>query len=105
MYNYLDGSGLSRDAESPEDESAVVNQRQAEKVQRLMQFYSAQDLTGLNAEERAAHEQDMMKVYTTYLRRRRARYGVSDRRVYGTSEGRIWRRTDAAEADRIAGGR
>jgi hypothetical protein len=60
----LDGSGMSRDAESPEDEGAVVKQRQAEKVQRLMQLYSAHDLTGLPANERAAQEQEMMKVYT-----------------------------------------
>jgi hypothetical protein len=39
-WHYRDGSGLPRDAESPEDEGAVVNQRQAEKVQRLMQLYS-----------------------------------------------------------------
>jgi hypothetical protein len=64
-WHYLDGSGLSRNAEFPEDEGAGVNQRQAEKVQRLMQLYSAQDLTGLNAEERAAQEQEMTKVYTT----------------------------------------
>jgi hypothetical protein len=38
----------------------------AEKVKRLMQLYSAQDLTGLNAEERTAQEQEMLKVYTTF---------------------------------------
>jgi hypothetical protein len=65
-WHYPDGSGLSRDAESPEDEGAVVNQRQAEKVQRLMQLYSAQDITGLAAEERAAQEQEMMEVYTAF---------------------------------------
>jgi hypothetical protein len=31
-----------------------------------MQLYNAQDLTGLNAEERAGQEQEMMKVYTTF---------------------------------------
>jgi hypothetical protein len=62
-WYYLDGSGrLSRDTESPGDEGEVVNQRQAEKVQRLIQLYSAQDLTGLTAEERADQEQEMMKV-------------------------------------------
>jgi hypothetical protein len=39
------------------------------------------------------------------LRRRRARYGASDCRVYGASEGGVWRGTDAAEADRITDGR
>jgi hypothetical protein len=32
-----------------------------------MQFYSAQDLTGLNAEERAAQEQEMMEVCTYHI--------------------------------------
>jgi hypothetical protein len=30
----------------PEDEGAVVNQRRAEKIQRLVQLYSAMNLTG-----------------------------------------------------------
>jgi hypothetical protein len=96
-------SGLSRDTESPEEEGAVVRQRQAEKTRRLMQFWSAQDLTSLDTEERAAQEQEMIKVHD--LRRRRARYGASDCRVYGASKGGVRRRTDAAEADRIADGR
>jgi hypothetical protein len=65
-WHYLGGSGLSRDAESPEDEGAMANQQQAEKVKRLIQLYNAQDLTGLNAEERAAKEQEMMEVYTAF---------------------------------------
>jgi hypothetical protein len=49
-WHRRDGSGLSRDTQSPEEEGAVVvNQRQAEKVKQLMQLYSAQDLTGLKA--------------------------------------------------------
>jgi hypothetical protein len=32
-------------------------------IQRLVQLYSAQDLTGLSAMERAAQEQEMMSVY------------------------------------------
>jgi hypothetical protein len=31
-----------------------------------MQLWSAQDLTGLDTEERAAQEQEMMKVYTAF---------------------------------------
>jgi hypothetical protein len=50
----------------PEKEGAVVSQRQAEKTRRLMQLWSAQDLTGLDTEERAAQEQETMKVYTTF---------------------------------------
>ena len=46
-WHYRDGSGLPRDAESPEDEGAVVNQRRAEKNQRLVQLYSTMDLTCL----------------------------------------------------------
>jgi hypothetical protein len=47
----------------PEDEGAVVNQRRAEKVQRLVQFYSAMDLTGLPPRQRVQQEQKMRSMY------------------------------------------
>jgi hypothetical protein len=50
----------------PEEDGSVVSQRQAEKTRRLMQLWSAQDLTSLDTKERAVQEQEMMKVYTTF---------------------------------------
>jgi hypothetical protein len=41
-WHHRGGSGLSRDTQSPEAEGAVVNQRQAEKVKRLMQDVTSQ---------------------------------------------------------------
>jgi hypothetical protein len=37
-----------------------------EKAERLVQLYSAQDLTFLPAKERVAQEQEMMKVYMDF---------------------------------------
>jgi hypothetical protein len=47
----------------PEDEGAVVNQRRAEKIQRLVQLYSTMDLTGLSARQRVHQEQEMRNMY------------------------------------------
>jgi hypothetical protein len=44
----------------------VANQRRAEKLHRLLQLYSAQDLTGLPAMERAVQEQEMLGVYMAF---------------------------------------
>jgi DNA-binding NtrC family response regulator len=44
----------------------MANQRRAEKIQRLVQLYSAQDLTGLSEMERAAQRQEMMSVYRAF---------------------------------------
>jgi hypothetical protein len=47
----------------PEDEGAVVNQRRAEKIQRLVQLYSAMDLKGLPPRQRVQQEQKMRSMY------------------------------------------
>jgi hypothetical protein len=47
----------------PEDEGAVVNQRRAEKIQRLVQLYSAMDLTGLLPRQRVQQEQNMRSIH------------------------------------------
>jgi hypothetical protein len=50
---------------SAEDEGAVANQRRAEKIQRLVQLYSAMDLTGLPPRQRVQQEQKMGGMYGT----------------------------------------